>query len=416
MRSAAGRVAAPLLLCVAVSARAEQPLDAGRYVEIVKRGNPARAQALALEDSARAESKASRQIPDPVLEYSRGRATAFAEMRGASGTESGYSVSQTIPWPGTLSAGIRAADLAAEALRAEATGVQWELEAIARATFARLQASRDLLAIARESELDARSLRDLVTRRTELGESRESDRIKASVEWLRQQRALAAAQREAYTAESILRTLAGEPLPRPLEIVRTSQPPMPLLDIQAAAAALADRNPSLRAGRADVGRQDAMLSVARRSRIPDLEFTAFRERELDKDSSGLSFAMRIPLWNAKRGEIARAEAAARLSSAAAQRLRLELQSELQARLTELQIAGDQAGLLEREILPAATRAVELVRLSYTEGETSLLDLLDAQRTLRDAQREAVQAQLALALALGETQKLVGPDFDPWRDR
>jgi outer membrane protein TolC len=56
----------------------------------------------------------------------------------------------------------------------------------------------------------------------------------------------------------------------------------------------------------------------------------------------------------------------------------------------------------------------LVRLSFEEGETSLLDLLDAQRTLRDTQREAVEAHLALSLAVGEVQKLAGPDFDPWR--
>jgi outer membrane protein TolC len=58
--------------------------------------------------------------------------------------------------------------------------------------------------------------------------------------------------------------------------------------------------------------------------------------------------------------------------------------------------------------------VGLVRLSFEEGETSLLDLLDAQRTYRDTQRESVEAQLALFLALGEVQKLAGPDFDPWR--
>ena len=78
------------------------------------------------------------------------------------------------------------------------------------------------------------------------------------------------------------------------------------------------------------------------------------------------------------------------------------------------IAAAQASLLESEILPAAARSVDLVRLSYQEGETSLLDLLDAQRTDRDTQREAAAAHLSLSLALGEVQRLVGPDFNPWR--
>ena len=74
----------------------------------------------------------------------------------------------------------------------------------------------------------------------------------------------------------------------------------------------------------------------------------------------------------------------------------------------------QAVLLDGEIIPAATRSLGLVRLSYEEGETSLLDLLDAQRTFREAQRETAQAHLALEEALGAVQRLVGPDFNPWR--
>ena len=71
-------------------------------------------------------------------------------------------------------------------------------------------------------------------------------------------------------------------------------------------------------------------------------------------------------------------------------------------------------MLDRDILPAATRSLALARFSYQEGETSLLDLLDAQRTFRETQRETAVSRLALALALAEVQRLVGPDFHPGR--
>jgi cobalt-zinc-cadmium efflux system outer membrane protein len=394
---------------------AQDGLDVDGYVEIVLRAHPSAAQSAGLELAAGAERKASRLFPDPVFEYSRDRGK-LTEPPGTRATETGYSVSQTIPWPGTFSAGIRAGDRAADALRAGAEGVRWELAVQARQAFARLAAARALLEVARSAEDDARSLRDLVTRRADLGESRESDRIKATVEWLRQQRNLLTAEREAEASEAIVRALAVEKLPKPLAIRPIAHEPLPRLDREAFLAQLVGRSPRLRAAQAEAERQKALLSVARRARVPDLDVTVFKDKELDKEATGFSVGVRVPLWNANRGEIARADAASRISSAEAGRLRIELVTELEGRLKELQVAGDQAILLDREILPAAERSVGLVRLSFEEGETSLLDLLDAQRTFRDTQREAAEAHVALSLALGEVQRLAGPDFNPWRPR
>ena len=409
------RVGGTLVVFLAVGSRAmaQEGLDVDHYVEIVLRAHPSAAQSAGLELAAGAERKAARLFPDPVFEYSRDRGTP-AEPPGTRATETGYSVSQTIPWPGTFSAGIRAGDRAADVLRAGAEGVRWELAAQARQAFARLAASRALLDVARASDEDARSLRDLVTRRADLGESRESDRIKATVEWLRQQRNLAVAEREAEASEAIVRALAVEPLPKPLAIRPMVHEPLPRLDREALSAQIVDRSPRLRAARAEAGRQEALLSVARRARIPDLDVTVFKQKELDKEANGFTVGVKVPLWNANRGEIARADATRRIAGAEAERVRIELVTELQGRLKGLQVAGDQVTLLDREILPAAQRSMGLVRLSFEEGETSLLDLLDAQRTFRDTQREAAEAHLALSLALGEVQKLAGPDLNPWR--
>jgi cobalt-zinc-cadmium efflux system outer membrane protein len=102
------------------------------------------------------------------------------------------------------------------------------------------------------------------------------------------------------------------------------------------------------------------------------------------------------------------------SSAEVQRARVDLATEFEARLRDLHLAAGQVAVLEGEILPAAHRSVELARFSFEEGETSLLDLLDAQRTFRDTQREAVDAHAAVWLAQAEAQRLVGPDFTPWK--
>jgi cobalt-zinc-cadmium efflux system outer membrane protein len=392
---------------------AQEALDVHRYVEIVLAAHPAAAETAGLESAAAAESKAARLFPDPVLEYSRDRGR-LTDVSGLEATETEWSVSQTIPWPGTFSAGVRAGDRAADAFRAGAEALRWELAARARLAFARLVAARSLVEVARPAEEDARSLRDLVTRRAELGEARESDRIKAEVEWLRQQRRVAAAARGAAAAEAAVRALAVRPLPIPLAIRQAAHAPIRDLDRESLVADLVSRSPRLRAARAEAERQEALASVARRGRIPDLDVTLFKSREIDKQATGVSLGVTVPLWNAGRGEVARAEAAARVGAAAAERARVDLVAEAAALIEELQVAAAQAALLDSEIVPAAERSVGLVRLSFEEGETSLLDLLDAQRTWRDAQREAVEAHLGLSVALAEVQRLAGPGFDPWR--
>jgi len=337
-----------------------------------------------------------------------------ADGPGDRGAETAFSISQVFPWRPTFSAGVRAGDAAATALLANAEGLRWELIADARAAFAQLASARAFVDIARATEADARSLRDLVISRTELGEARESDRIKATVEWMRQQRNLASAERAATSAETIVRALAGGALPRPLVIVPPPRPPAWSIRDDFPVVDLVSRNPRVQVALAEAERQRALLSAATSGRVPDLGMTLFRNAELDKVSTGVSLDVTVPLWNANRGQIARAQASMLTSSAEVQRARVDLATEFEARLRDLHLAAGQVAVLEGEILPAAHRSVELARFSFEEGETSLLDLLDAQRTFRDTQREAVDAHAAVWLAQAEAQRLVGPDFTPWK--
>jgi len=403
-------------LCCVPVARGQSPpgppLDETAIVQVVLRAHPAAHRSAALDAAAEAERKAGRAFPDPVVGFSWARARS---LDGAvRGDETGWSVTQTLPWPGTFSAGVRAADRQGDVFRAEGRATRWELELEARGTFARLLFAREAVAIARAAEADAEELRDLTARRAELGESREADRIKAEVEWLRQRRTRASLEREAEAAEAILRGLAVEPLPRPLVLAGELPRALPPADLGALRARLAEENPAIRGAQAASAREVARASVARRGRVPDLDVTVFHGKELDKTANGFEVGLRIPLWNANRGEIARAEAAAALAEAEAQRTRVHLEGVLEQAAQELDVASGQVEILLGRLLPAAERSLELARFAYREGETSLLELLDAQRTFRETQRETLASRLALSQALNEVRRLVGPGFGPGR--
>ena len=403
-----------LFIAAGAAYAADDPLRIETYVEIVLRSNPGARAGRALEETGEAERQSARLLPDPGFDVAvdRARPTDAGEGRE---TETGLQLSQTLPWLPARSASIEAADRAAEARRAEATRVRWNLVSDARVAFYRLQETRVLVDVARDAEQDAGSLLNLISRRTESGEAREVDRIKARVEWLRQQRDLKAAGRDAAAAEAVVRALAVEPLPRPLVI--QGDLPEPSADARVTDEALEramPQSPELMRARAEAARSQSLLSFARRSRVPDLGVSLFWNKEIDKDLYGLSFGFTLPLWNAKRGEISLATAASSLAEANAGRVLVQLQTELETRRQALDIAAGQAAMLMTDLGPAAAEALRIARLLFEEGETSLLDLLDAQRTARETQREVIRARFELAVALSELQRLLGPDFTTGR--
>lgn len=391
----------------ATALRADEPLRIETYVEIVLRSHPASRAARALDESATAESLGARLLPDPTLEVSVGRGRSSDSASRA--TESGLALSQVIPWLPARAAAIDAADHAAEARRAEASATRWSLAIDARLAFYRLVEARALVEVASATEADARSLLELVTRRAALGETREVDRIKARVEWLKQQRELRVAEREVNAAEAILRALAASPLSRPLLLSGELSRPLDAMNVlREATPARLERSPESLRARAEAARAASLLKSARRSRVPDLGFSLFRQKELDREAFGASLGIVLPLWNARRGDIARAGAESMLRTADVDRIRLTLLTVIETRRRDVDTSAAQAAILMNELVPSAAESLRLARLLFEEGETSLLDLLDAQRTAREARREEIRARFELAVALSELQRLLGP--------
>ncbi|MEO7921735.1 MAG: TolC family protein [Thermoanaerobaculia bacterium] len=409
------------ILSVSRLAYSQEPLTRESFVKTVLSGNPSASAARALSDEAMAVRSAARLVPDPVVELSLARARARDESgsfagSGPSKSEIGGSIQQVIPWPGAFRAGIGVAAAESRGLEISGETLRWELEIDARQAFDELLFARDAVSVARDAESDARSLLDLTTRKVDVGESREVDRLKARVEWLKADRGLQTAVREERASETILRALVISPLPRPL--VLSGELPMPAADQKVSSPSDLGLKDSLRyrAAVAEAERASAQLTSVRRSRMPDVGLTLFRNRELDREASGAAISLKVPLWNRNRGEIARAAARAALSTAEANRILLALTRDAERRFKDLELAVTLASISSAEIVSVAERSVALARLAYEHGETSLLDLLDAQRTHREARRDLLEARRAVAMALTEVERITGPSRPIWSSR
>jgi len=389
-----------------VSAMAQLLLDIDAYVEIVLRAHPRAAQTVATQRLAAAELRAAGAWPDPVIGLARGRGRGFPDSQ-VGNPEWNFSISQTVPWPGVRPARERAAELAGRVAMSGEESARWDLELQARAAFWRLQYARSARDLAQRNDEAAAGVLELTTRRVDVGEAREADRNRAHAERLRAALVVRNAELEARAAEEALRLLAVEPLGDSVQLAVAPPRAIAPTEIEARRQGLARSSPYLRTAIAGLEREKGLAALARAARGPDLDLSWLQTSEIDKRSWSFSVGVSLPVWNGGRREVARAEAAVSLARAAIERSRLEVSLAFEQAVQEAEAAEATSRLLETGIVPAARRTFELVRLSYEAGETSLLDLLDAQRTLRAAEIEELSAGLALVRARTEIDRISG---------
>lgn len=141
----------------------------------------------------------------------------------------------------------------------------------------------------------------------------------------------------------------------------------------------------------DVSRQRAQVDVERNRVRPDvtLQLGVKREAQSGRNQTVVGLVLPLPVWDRNQGGVAaalkradKAEAELEGVQAASQALAVEAFEQLQA-------AVEQACTQRDTVLPAARQAVDMAGKGYELGKFGILDVLDAQRTLFDAQYQTL---------------------------
>ena len=144
---------------------------------------------------------------------------------------------------------------------------------------------------------------------------------------------------------------------------------------------VAANNPELAALARDIAARRQSLAVARLQYLPDFSFTA--GTDLAGVSQSLLGMVTVPLLRHEAIDAAVAQAQANLRAADAMRRQTgsDLAAQVVMDLALIRDADRQLDLFEKSLLPRANQIVTVARASYEAGQSSLLDLLDAQRSL-----------------------------------
>ena len=169
------------------------------------------------------------------------------------------------------------------------------------------------------------------------------------------------------------------------------------------------QRPDLRA-RLQAGKQaDTELRLQRSIRSPSITVGGGYKRNLYENSVVFGISIPLKIFNRNEGGIIRAEAEHARSSNLAAALRNEIQLDVQKAFNAVEINRQRVEYIRTRQLKKVEDARRVTLESYNLGGSTLIDLLDAQRTYRDTLRIFNQAlfeerislfELSTSIALG----------------
>ncbi len=368
-------------------------------------GFPSIEAAAAAVNAAEARLSAVRRLPDPTLDLGGGHGED--RFGPASDFEWSAGLELELPAPWRYGKATTAARARIAVAAADLTNTRARTIARIRAILLKLAAAQRRVELLEAQVEMVQRLAEFTALRVKLGEARELERLRMEVELGRTRREadLARAGRDAFAA--ILVRLSKGRLPTHFTLRSSLSHTPPGIDASALASSVIIANPELTAALMRARAAAAQTAVERSMALPSFVTRVARANDYDSRSVSLSVAFKVPLWNRNRPAVAAAAAEHRRALARVEERRRALLSRLDAAAARYEAARRIALRFTGTILPAAREATRLAELSYREGETSILDLLDARRNAQDAELEDLQARLELHLLRVEIDLLTG---------
>jgi cobalt-zinc-cadmium efflux system outer membrane protein len=407
----AGAVA---LLPLALGAQAAPPaaLTRRQAIDTALARNPALEVARQQVDQAHARAVQAAAFPDPSV---AGDLTGEASVwRPGSNTGSDLGVGLTVPFPTKFLYLHRVG-------RADVEAAQFAYEQLRQQTASETAQAYDALLVALQHQSDlaegkqlAQEFLDKTRLRFSQGSVARLDVIKSEVDLAQVETALMVTGRDITNARARLNRLLGRLLGAPFAAADTLAVPDSLPDLtQLEATALAAR-PELHGLDSERAGARAAASLAKEFWLPDLDVSVTKniaEGTPNSYTTAIGFSVPLFFWNHSRGEVAEASHHERELNAAYRDLEAQVGEDVETAYAAAATALQQAGYLYHEVVPEAREAYRIAVVSYGLGGSSALEVVDARRTLLDAEAEYADALGAANDARAELERAVGMPLD-----
>lgn len=357
---------------------------------------------------ARARRVEAVSIPDPALTYSYDQQPRLFNFGSAGARNVG--VGLTIPFPDKLRLQGTAAAADVRNYEANYRLVQQQIIEAASATYDSL-----LVALRHRADLQqARALSTDFLKRTEArfnaGTAAKLDVIKARVDVAQADNALIANEADVANAQAAMNRLLGRVVGAPIAPQDSLTIPAALPDSSTIEQIAVQNRPELASLQSQMRTASANTGLLREFWIPDFT-VGFSRDYLIPGSAAFSTGITMPLpaffWQHTEGTIAESQHRERELAASYRDARAQVTQDVRSAYATASTSLRQVIFLRDQLVPSAREAYRVASISYSLGGSSALEVIDAQRTLLDAESQLADALAAANIARADLERALG---------
>jgi len=254
------------------------------------------------------------------------------------------------------------------------------------------------------------NIHQLIVKKAKLGEVKELEAIKLNVETLKAQNELNKIETELKLARENLNKSLGNSLPPDFSVQGILDYKPLILEEKSLLQKTYISHPLIKRKEKEREYAKSNIDYIKWQRLPDPKLSGFIHEELDGQNKGIGISFEIPLWNFKSKEIAEAESLFLRQSEELKGLRMELTTEVKTKLSQLRLSEQTIKLFHKGLLKQAEESLKISEVSYKQGEISLIDYLDSQRTYYSILKDYQDSLYAWNADRASLEKAIGEDL------
>ncbi|HEY5219188.1 MAG TPA: TolC family protein [Gemmatimonadaceae bacterium] len=357
-------------------------------------------------EQVRAQRVEGMAIPDPAVTASLDDETRFLGLSTSQSRNIGVGI--VIPFPDKIRL---QSSIGTENVRSSLA----EYRLLQQQTASNAGQAYDGVLLAELNRRDFTEARDLsqdflkkTQARFDAGTVARLDVIRAQVDVASAENDLIANSRDVSNARAALNRILGRPLGSSIVLLDSLSVPPELPDLDAVEQAALRSRPEL----ADIQAQQRAAHnnstlVREQSILPDITLSGNRDFKSDQGtlySAGLAFPIPLLFWQHSNGDYAETHHRELELAATYRDTRAAVGQDVRTSYATADAAMRQVVFIRDQLLPSAHEAYRAAAASYGIGGLSALDVLDARRSLLDAESQYAQALAAANSARSDLER------------